>query len=65
MIGGRQRGLALAPVEIVESTVVMVETCRIRPTALPPRITPEEAAAHAAFVAKELGDKTLWVSLSV
>src|SRR3954471_3705834 len=60
MIGGRQRGLALAPVEIVESTVVMVETCRVRPVMLAPRITPEEAAAHAAFVAKELGDKTLW-----
>ncbi len=63
MIGGRQRGLALAPVEIVESTVVMVETCRIRPVSLPPRITPEEAAAHAAFVAKELGDKTLWTGI--
>jgi DNA polymerase-3 subunit epsilon len=30
-----------------------------RPAPLPPRVTPQEAAAHAAFVAK-LGDEALW-----
>jgi len=62
MIGGRQRGFALAPVEIAEATVVMVETARARPTPLPPRITSAELAAHAAFVAKELGEKSLWLA---
>jgi len=32
---------------------------RPRPTPLPSRITPEEAEAHAAFVAK-LGEKAIW-----
>jgi DNA polymerase-3 subunit epsilon len=60
LIGGRQRGLALAPVEIVETALVMVETSRIRPHKLEPLLTAEELAAHTAFVAKELGGKSLW-----
>jgi DNA polymerase-3 subunit epsilon len=63
LIGGRQRGLALAPAEIVQTGVVMAETSRIRPRKLEPLLTAEELAAHAAFIAKELGDKTLWVGL--
>ena len=39
---------------------VDVETGRVRPRKLEPLITAEELAAHTAFVAKELGDKTLW-----
>ena len=62
LIGGRQRGLALAPAEIAQTTVVMVETSRVRPNRLAPLLTAEELAAHAAFVAKELGDKSLWAS---
>jgi len=61
LIGGRQRGLALAPVEIVETvTTTIVEVSRARPKKLEPLLTAEELAAHAAFVAKELGDKSVW-----
>ena len=63
LIGGRQRGLALAPAEIAQTTVAMVETCRARPKKLEPLLTADEQAAHTAFVAKELGDKSLWGSL--
>ena len=61
LIGGRQRGLMLAPVEIAaQSTDSGPRPARQRPEKLEPRITEAELAAHAAFVAKELGDKTLW-----
>ena len=61
LIGGRQRGLALAPVEIVETvTTTIVEVSRARPKKLVPLLTAEELAAHTAFVAKELGDKAVW-----
>jgi len=64
LIGGRQRGLMLAPVEVVEAQGPQGPgPARQRPTPLGPRITDVEIAAHAAFVAKELGDKTLWVSV--
>jgi DNA polymerase-3 subunit epsilon len=61
LIGGRQRGLALAPVEIVETvTTAIVEVSRARPKKLEPLLTAEELVAHAVFVAKELGDKAVW-----
>ena len=60
LIGGRQRGLALAPVEVAETATTMVETARPRPQPLESLVTAEERAAHAAFIANELGDKTLW-----
>jgi DNA polymerase III subunit epsilon len=60
LIGGRQRGLALAPVDVAETTPVMVETSRVRPQKLEPLLTEAERLAHLAFVAKELGDKSLW-----
>src|ERR1700744_2317647 len=61
LIGGRQRGLMLAPVEIAASQVdTGIRPARQRPEKLPPRITEAELAAHAAFVAKELGDRSLW-----
>jgi DNA polymerase-3 subunit epsilon len=61
LIGGRQRGLALAPAEI-EAARNETETgrARMRPEKLLPLITPEELALHAAFVASELGGKSLW-----
>jgi DNA polymerase-3 subunit epsilon len=61
LIGGRQRGLALAPAEI-EAARGDSETsrARIRPEKLPPLISAEELALHAAFVASELGGKSLW-----
>jgi DNA polymerase-3 subunit epsilon len=63
LIGGRQPGLVLTTVE----TTVEIETGsgRIgpRPRPLPQRLTEEEAAAHAAFVAK-LGDDAVWKRFS-
>ena len=64
LIGGRQRGLALAPAEIVAAEVeIDVIRARPRPNALPPRLSEDEIAQHTAFIAKELGDKALWLAL--
>lgn len=61
LIGGRQRGLMLAPVEIAAAQAgEMPRAARQRPEKLAPLITAVEIEIHAAFVAKELGDKTLW-----
>ena len=61
LIGGRQRGLMLAPVEIAAAQADSgPKPARQRPEKLGTRITEAELAAHTAFVAKELGDKTLW-----
>jgi len=61
LIGGRQRGLMLAPVEIAAAAIgEAVRAARQRPQALAPLITVVELDAHAAFVAKELGDKSMW-----
>jgi DNA polymerase-3 subunit epsilon len=61
LVGGRQRGLALAPVETAAQAKDEDRGgARQRPVPLPPRITPEEAALHAAFVAKELGEGAIW-----
>jgi DNA polymerase III subunit epsilon len=61
LVGGRQRGLALAPVEIaVERQQVETGRARQRPHPLLPRITAEEIARHAAFIVKELGEKAIW-----
>jgi DNA polymerase-3 subunit epsilon len=61
LVGGRQRGLALAPVEIaVERQHAETGRARQRPHALLPRITAEEIVRHAAFIAKELGEKAIW-----
>lgn len=63
LIGGRQPDFALAV--SAEVTVAQVASGdqwrpRPRPVPLPLRITPEEEAAHAAFV-KTLGDGALWL----
>jgi DNA polymerase-3 subunit epsilon len=61
LIGGRQKGLMLAPVEIAAAQAGDTRpVARQRPEKLAPLITVVELQAHAAFVAKELGDKTLW-----
>ena len=61
LIGGRQRGLMLAPVEIAAAQAVeSVRAARQRPEKLQPLITVLELEAHAAFITKELGDKSLW-----
>jgi DNA polymerase-3 subunit epsilon len=61
LIGGRQRGLMLAPVEIAAAQgAEQVRAARQRPAKLAPLITAVELEIHAAFVASELGDKALW-----
>ena len=63
LIGGRQRGLMLAPVEIAAAQgTEQVRAARQRPEKLAPQITVVELEIHAAFVAKELGGKDLWNS---
>src|SRR3569833_256882 len=61
LVGGRQRGVMLAPVEIAAAvTEAVVRAARQRPEKLAPLITEIEIELHATFVAKELGDKALW-----
>jgi len=61
LIGGKQVSLAL----IAETTVSGADaiatraTVLQRPTALPPRLTAEEAAAHGLFIAA-MGEAALW-----
>ena len=61
LIGGKQVSLAL----IAENTVSGADAIATRvvasrrPAPLPPRLTGEEAAAHAVFI-KSLGDTSLW-----
>jgi DNA polymerase-3 subunit epsilon len=60
LIGGRQRGLMLAPVEAAAGAADGPRPAHQRPQPLSPLITEIEIELHAAFVARELGDKTLW-----
>lgn len=64
MMGGRQPGLVLdATAAAAASTAIVVRERRLRPAPLPPRLSEEERAAHAAFVAT-LGAEALWVTLA-
>lgn len=65
LIGGRQPDLVLAaqPTKSVAGSASTDWRPMPRANKLPPRITDEEAAAHAAFVDK-LGDGALWKKLS-
>ncbi|MDO8883450.1 DNA polymerase III subunit epsilon [Pseudotabrizicola sp.] len=65
LIGGRQPDLVLSAAsdktrQADASDTVANWRPRPRPTALPTRVTEEEAAAHASFVAK-LGDAAIWL----
>jgi DNA polymerase-3 subunit epsilon len=61
LVGGRQRGLALAPAEIAAAQDEPdAPRARPRPQKLPPRNSEEELALHAEFVTKELGDNAIW-----
>lgn len=62
LIGGRQRGLMLSPAEGREGGggEADMHPARPRPTPLAPRVSEEEQAAHAAFIAREFGDKDPW-----
>ena len=61
LIGGRQLvfGLTVDTSRAKNASAEDDWRPRPRPTPLPSRITPEEAEAHAAFVAK-LGEKAIW-----
>ena len=63
LIGGRQRGLALAPVEIAAAGPEPAAwRARGRQHPLPPRLSEEEIRLHLAFVVAELGDDSIWNS---
>ncbi len=65
LVGGRQRKLSLAPVETAVAPGGERRAARLRPEALPPRLSAGEAAAHAAFVANELGKDPVWNLVAV
>jgi DNA polymerase-3 subunit epsilon len=58
LVGGRQTRLTLAPLDAAVAAVQSF-VARIREEVLPPRLTPEEQAAHTAFVA-DLGPDAVW-----
>lgn len=63
LIGGRQPDLILdrpAAVAEADGPAQQAGTPRARPVPLPPRLTGDEAAAHAEFVAR-LGGDALWL----
>ncbi|MCF3639963.1 DNA polymerase III subunit epsilon [Rhizobium sp. TRM95111] len=65
MIGGRQAALGLTSAEVTRgpggetSSEETVAPLAVRPTPLPPRLSPAEIEAHAAMVAT-IGDKAIW-----
>lgn len=61
LIGGRQVALTLVAetTTVVADAVAGIASARQRETPLPPRLSAEEIAAHAALVAT-LGDGALW-----
>jgi len=61
LMGGRQPDFALSVVAASTGAVATVWAPPARPRPLGARITPEEAAAHAAFVA-ELGAAAIWAA---
>lgn len=64
LVGGRQRKLSLDPVTAASgNTVLEQRAARSRPEPLPARLSADEAAAHVAFVEKELGKDALWTPL--
>lgn len=61
LIGGRQPDLVLAPAQSQSRQAIDSSDWRPRPRPeLLPRVTPEEGAAHLAFVAK-LGETAIWL----
>jgi DNA polymerase-3 subunit epsilon len=63
LMGGRQPGLVLnAALASVQKPGLEIIVVAPRPTPLPPRLTPEERAAHESFVAS-LGPDALWLAV--
>jgi len=65
LIGGKQPDLVLAPVRQRSTGQSQSQQGQIgpRPTPLPPRLTPEEDAAHAAL-RQALGEGSVWAKFS-
>jgi DNA polymerase-3 subunit epsilon len=66
--GGKERALELTPTKAATAAAAAnlpVGGYGPRPRPLAPRSTDEERAAHAAFVAKALKDKAVWLKLGV
>jgi len=65
LIGGRQPGLVLTAHSATDTGGHVEEEWRPRPRPrpLPPRVTQEEAAAHASFI-EEMGDGALWTEFT-
>ncbi|KFE35160.1 DNA polymerase III subunit epsilon [Thioclava atlantica] len=62
LIGGRQPGFGLHPVDSAQKNAAGVNEAwrpKPRPEPLPPRLTAEESEAHSAFVGK-LGEAAIW-----
>lgn len=60
LVGGRQPGLTFEPIQSGGGGLVLAQWAPPpRPRPLPPRLTADEAAAHAAFIA-ELGAAARW-----
>ena len=64
--GGRERGLELAP-QLVEAAFAPEAQTQYgaRPRPLPARSTEAERTAHAQFIAANLKDKALWLTLGL
>ncbi len=60
LIGGRQARLALAPGDGEQELRADQAERPLRPHPLSERLSPEEIAAHAQFVAKELQGDVIW-----
>lgn len=62
LLGGRQTRLTLSPVDQHVQAAGAARKIMVgpRPHSLPSRLSAEEATAHAAFVAKELGEDAVW-----
>lgn len=63
LLGGRQAALGLGDSQSSEgraAAALVVRRAYARPEPLPPRLLPEELAAHEAFVAT-LGDQRVWL----
>ena len=62
LVGGRQKRFILAPTDAATAVPDEMRPARIRPEPLAPLLTAEEREAHLAFLAKELGETTIWNS---
>jgi DNA polymerase-3 subunit epsilon len=63
--GGKERVLDLSAARGAAAAAVTAATYAPRPRALAPRSTPEEQAAHLAFLKANLKDHSLWAGYGV